>query len=123
IAVHAAILLWFHIPPLRYLAIYFAFGFTWSAMQYVHHAGTERHVTRGAKNLWLWGPIDLLWLNHGWHQTHHLHPTAPWIALPALGRAEDSRPTSMLNAYFQMWRGPRYSNVHVKNHYAGRIIR
>ena len=48
--------------------MYGGFGFMWSAMQYVHHYGTERHVTRGARNLWLFGPIDLVWLNHNWHR-------------------------------------------------------
>jgi hypothetical protein len=32
-----------HIPVLNYVVIYFGIGFTWSAMQYVHHYGTERH--------------------------------------------------------------------------------
>jgi hypothetical protein len=39
------------------------FGFTWSAMQYVHHYGTERDVIKGARNLFVWGPLDRIWLN------------------------------------------------------------
>ena len=56
-------------------------------MQYVHHFGTTRHVLEGARNLWIWGPLDALWLNHNWHLTHHKHPTVPWIHLPHIGRA------------------------------------
>ncbi len=66
--------------------MYFGFGLSWSAMQYVHHYGTERHVTRGARNLRFWDPIDRLWLNHNWHLVHHEHPTVPWIHLPEMGK-------------------------------------
>ena len=40
-----------------------------------HHYGTERHVTKGARNLFIWAPLDAIWLNHNWHQTHHEHLT------------------------------------------------
>jgi fatty acid desaturase len=53
IVLHTAIVCAFHVPLLSYFVMYFGFGFTWSAMQYVHHYGTERHVTRGARNLFL----------------------------------------------------------------------
>ena len=66
-------------------ALYAAFGFMWSAMQYVHHYGTERHVTRGARNLWIFAPVDALLLNHNWHRAHHEHPTVPWVHLPRIG--------------------------------------
>jgi fatty acid desaturase len=104
--------------------MYFGFGFTWSAMQYVHHYGTERHVTRGARNLRLWGPIDRLWLNHNWHLVHHEHPTVPWIHLPVMGAAgPDARRGFLPWHYLKMWRGPRKTAEHVQNQYAGRIIR
>jgi fatty acid desaturase len=123
IALHAAIVWGLHIPISLYLAMYASFGFMWSAMQYVHHYATERHVTRGARNLWLFGPIDAIWLNHNWHRAHHEHPTVPWIHLPAVGREEAEQPRGFLPwAYMKMWKGPRHSDEHVENKYAGRII-
>jgi len=61
IALHAGIVWTLHIPVLHYCALYAAFGFLWSAMQYVHHYGTERDVLHGARNLWLsrrWPPLS-----------------------------------------------------------------
>ncbi|MBL8808894.1 MAG: fatty acid desaturase [Planctomycetaceae bacterium] len=99
------------------------FGFSWSAMQYVHHFGTERHVLRGTRNVWLFGPIDLLWLNHNWHLAHHEEPTVPWIYLPQLSaeRNETER-TFLVGQYLKMWRGPRKTDEHVENKFAGKII-
>jgi fatty acid desaturase len=124
IGLHALIIWWFHIPLLSYAVMYFGFGLTWSAMQYVHHYGTERHVTRGARNLRLWEPIDRVWLNHNWHLVHHQHPTVPWIHLPVLdGPAPVEKRGFLLWSYFKMWRGPRKATEHVENQYAGRVIR
>ncbi len=89
-------------------------------MQYVHHFGTERHVTRGARNLWIGQPLDLVWLNHNWHRTHHEHPTVPWIHLPALGSAVER--SFLPWAWLRMFRGPRRATEHVENRYAGRVI-
>jgi fatty acid desaturase len=127
IALHTSIVLALRIPIWHYAAMYASFGFMWSAMQYVHHYGTERHVTRGARNLWIFGPIDKLWLNHNWHRSHHEHPTVPWIHLPALAATEDAPETSTRRgflplAYLKMWKGPRRTDEHVENKYAGRII-
>jgi len=124
ILLHTIVIVVLQIPLWNYAFMYFGFGFSWSAMQYVHHYGTERHVTRGARNLRVWEPIDRLWLNHNWHRTHHEHPTIPWIHLPALGRVEQSqRRGFLLWAYLKMWRGPSPAKEHVENQYAGRIIR
>jgi fatty acid desaturase len=122
IALHAGIVWAFGIPIVSYLIMYAGFGFMWSAMQYVHHYGTERHVTKGARNLWIWGPLDLLWLNHNWHLNHHEHPTVPWNHLPAL--TEPGKPAKgfLLWAYLRMWRGPRLADERVKNKYAGKVI-
>lgn len=120
---HPLIVWGFGIPLLNYAVMYFGFGFMWSAMQYVHHYGTERHVTRGARNLWIWGPLDRLWLNHNWHRTHHEHPTVPWTYLPGMAREEGEAQKGFLPwAYLRMWRGPRYSKERVENKYAGRVI-
>jgi hypothetical protein len=79
-------------------------------MQYVHHFGTERHVLRGTRNLWLCAPIDWIWLNHNWHFTHHLHPTMPWVYLQKVGHAEGPKREPILWHYLRMWRGPRYTD-------------
>ena len=122
ILLHATIIWGLSIPPWRYAIMYFGFGFTWSAMQYVHHYGTERDVIKGARNLFLWAPLDCLLLNHNWHQTHHAHPTVPWVYLPGLGRQENPNRRFLPFAYLRMWRGPRRATEHVENRYAGRVI-
>lgn len=122
ILLHALIVWGLSIPPAHYFMIYFGFGFSWSAMQYVHHFGTERHVLRGSRNLRLLAPIDLIWLHHNWHLTHHRQPTVPWKYLPVVGRKQDPRRECLLWHYLRMWRGPRLTSEHVENKYAGRII-
>ncbi len=123
IALHTVIIWSLQIPLLNYAVMYFGFGFTWSAMQYVHHYGTERHVTRGARNLWIWSPLDSLWLNHNWHQAHHEHPTVPWIHLTDLTKTERAKRGFLPWAYLKMWRGPQRAKERVENRYAGKIIR
>jgi fatty acid desaturase len=123
IALHVGVVWALGVPVWHYLAMYGAFGFSWSAMQYVHHHETERHVTRGARNLWFLAPIDWIWLHHNWHRTHHEHPTVPWVHLPTLARADgNTRRDFLLWRYLRMWRGPRKGTEHVENKYAGRII-
>lgn len=122
IALHGALVWALHIPIASYLIMYAGFGFMWSAMQYVHHYGTERHVTRGARNLWIWGPLDLLWLNHNWHLTHHQHPSVPWVYLPRTEADGETRRGFLLTAYLKMWRGPRLARERVQNRYAGKLI-
>jgi fatty acid desaturase len=121
--VHAFILWSLNIPLANYAIVYLGFGFTWSAMQYVHHFGTERHVVNGSRNLWVFPVVDLLWLNHNWHHTHHLHPTAPWIHLPRLSTAQSARQEFLLWHYLRMWAGPRLTDQHVENRYAGQVVR
>jgi fatty acid desaturase len=123
IGLHTILLVTLGIPLWKYAVMYAAFGFSWSAMQYVHHFGTPRHVLEGARNLWLWRPVDLVWLNHNWHLTHHKHPTVPWIHLPRLGQEENPDRGFLPFHYLRMWRGPRKATEHVENRYAGRVIR
>jgi fatty acid desaturase len=123
IAVHAVIVWSLNVPLLNYAVMYAGFGVSWSAMQYVHHFGTTRHVLEGARNLWIWAPIDLVWLNHNWHLTHHKHPTIPWIHLPGIGRNENPERGFLPAHYLWMWRGPSRAAERVKNRYAGRVIR
>ena len=123
IAFHLLIVWLFQIPIVSYLAIYLCFGVTWSTMQYVHHFGTGRDVVHGTRNLRLWWLLDLLWLNHMWHHTHHEHPTIPWLHLPAVSMEKNAKRESLILHYLRMWCGPRYTDEHVENRYAGRIIR
>jgi len=122
ILLHVTLVWSLGIPIFNYVVMYAGFGFMWSAMQYVHHYGTERHVTRGARNLWIWGPLDLLWLNHNWHLTHHEHPSIPWVYLPRKDTSGDPRRGFLLSAYLKMWRGPRLAPTRVENKHAGKII-
>ena len=131
IRLEAGLILLFHgwllwglgMPLLPYLTLYAAFGFSWSAMQYVHHYGTERHVTRGARNLWILPPIDAAWLHHNWHRVHHEHPTIPWCYLPELGKASGESRGFLPFAYLRMWTWPRPASERVQNHYAGQVVR
>jgi fatty acid desaturase len=122
ILLHAAMIYFWRIPFLQYLAVMFGFGFLWSAMQYAHHYGTVRDVQKGAMNLRTFGLIDRVWLNHNWHLNHHLHPTVPWLYLPSLSAGGETR-GSLLRAYLREWRGPRFSDEHVENRYAGKVIK
>lgn len=123
VALHAAILYGLSIPVWHYVALYGTFGFMWSAMQYVHHFGTERHVTRGARNLFIFRPLDAIWLNHNWHRAHHEHPTVPWVHLPRLAEQDGQTSRGFLPWYYlKMWAGPKKTDEHVENKYAGKII-
>jgi fatty acid desaturase len=122
IALHVGIVALLHIPVAHYLFMYAGFGLMWSAMQYVHHYGTERHVTRGARNLWIWKPLDVVWLNHNWHLTHHGHPSVPWLYLPETRVEGNSTRGFLLTAYLKMWRGPRLASDRVPNPHAGKLI-
>ncbi len=121
VLLHAGMIWFWHIPVWHYLAVMFGFGFTWSAMQYAHHYGTERDVARGARNLKTFRPLDLALLNHNWHQRHHMNPTVPWIHLPQLQEADEPR-GSLVMAYLREWRGPRHATEHMENRYAGVLI-
>ncbi len=121
IALHVGMVWVWHIPLTHYFAVIFGFGFTWSAMQYAHHYGTERDVLKGARNLRTFRLLDLIWLNHNWHRNHHAQPTVPWLYLPFLEDPGQTR-GSLLAAYFRMWRGPRPADKHVENRFAGKVI-
>ena len=114
--------LW-RVPAGHYLILLGSFGVLWSALQYVHHFGTERDVLKGARNLRTWRWLDALWLNHNWHRNHHARPTVPWVHLPEIGDRHDGERGRLLAAYLRMWRGPRHTDERVENHHAGRIIR
>lgn len=120
---HGVLMHLFQVPPSHYGVVLFGFGFSWSAMQYVHHFGTVRDVAYGARNLKTFGWLDRVWLNHNWHLNHHLCPTVPWIHLPNLFRDPGFQAREgLLRAYLRMWRGPRFSAERIENRFAGKII-
>ena len=96
---HGGWMMLWHVSLSHYLLLLGSFGVLWSALQYVHHFGTDRDVSNGARNLRTWPWLDALWLNH------------------------DGERGRLLAAYLRMWRGPRHTGEHVKNHHAGKIIR
>ena len=122
IALHLGLVWLLRIPVSHYLAMYAGFGLMWSGLQYVHHYGTERHVTRGARNLWIWKPLDLLWLNHNWHLTHHQNPSIPWLYLPGAEVEGAGKRGFLLLAYLRMWRGPSRATERVPNPHSGKVI-
>ena len=123
IVLHTLIVWLMRIPPANYVSLYAAFGILWSGLQYVHHYRTERHITRGARNLRLWWPIDKLWLNHNWHRVHHEYPTVSWIHLERIGKDQGDDRAFLPIAYLRMWSGPRKATTRVENLFAGKVIR
>lgn len=124
IGLHVTLAWMLNIPWYHYAALFCGFGILWSALQYVHHFGTERDVLKGAKNLRTWIWLDKVWLNHNWHRNHHAHPTVSWVHLPELDpEAKEEKRERLLPAYLKMWRGPRFTEERIENRYAGKIIR
>lgn len=121
VALHATLIWCWRIPFWHWMALMAGFGCLWSAMQYVHHFGTERHVVNGALNLRSWRWLDLLLLHHNWHLRHHQQPTLPWIHLP--NESVQPHRDHVLTAYLRMWRGPRLTHERIENRHAGKIIR
>jgi len=123
IMIHSAIVIGLDIAPLRYFAVLFGFGYTWSALQYLHHFETDRDVRLGARNVRAFWWLDRLLLNHNLHLLHHMHPTVPWRYLPDLDAETDRNRSGMIRTYLRMWKGPRKTREHVENVYAEQIIR
>jgi fatty acid desaturase len=118
---HSFMIGFFEIPFSHYFAVLFGFGFIWSTLQYIHHYETPRDVQKGARNVKAWRIFDMIWLNHHWHLNHHLNPTTPWVYLPNL-KTEGAEPVPFWKAYFQQWRGPRFTMERVENNHAGKIL-
>jgi fatty acid desaturase len=123
IALHASFIVFLEVPLLHWALLIGAFGVTWSSMQLLHHYGTDRDVRRGAMNLRTFRWLDVLWLNHNWHQRHHEQPHVPWIHLPRLDAGPAAPRDSMLRAWLRQWRGPQPATTRVANPHAGRTIR
>lgn len=115
VVTHWMIITLFDIPLLNYLLMYYCFGLLWSSLQYVHHYQAERDVRNGAFNLKTLDLMDYIFLNHNWHKTHHQFPCVPWLYLRRIAAENETESTSLLPAYFRMWRGPRSAEQSVKN--------
>ncbi|MBY0414275.1 MAG: fatty acid desaturase [Bdellovibrionales bacterium] len=87
-----------------YIMCYFAFGFTWSALQYADHAFSVRDIRNGAWNLKVHPVTKAFFLNYHDHLAHHQHPNVPWIHLPKFVDPNIERP-EFLAIYFKMWKG------------------
>lgn len=123
VLLHAGLMHVLNIPPLRYGLVLFGFGFTWSALQYLHHFDTPRDVLNGARNVRSFRWLDKILLNHNWHLVHHQHPTVSWRHLPKLDPDPGEKRPGLLRTYLRMWKGPHFTTERVKNHYAGNVIR
>ena len=120
---HGSLIYFLKIPLWHYGFVLFGFGYSWSALQYLHHYGTERHVLRGARNVRSFKWLDKVLLNHNWHLIHHLHPTVSWVYLPRMEESREATRESMVMTYLNMWKGPRLTEERVSNRYVGRVIR
>jgi len=93
----------------RVLLCYACFGFNWSTRQYVEHAFTRRDVLDGTRNLRCARWLSCCLLHHEWHLNHHHQPNIPWLYLPQLSPATESR-LEYWRAYASLWRGPRLTD-------------
>lgn len=87
-----------------YFMCYFAFGFTWSALQYADHAYSVRDIRNGAWNLKVHPITKAFFLNYHDHLAHHQHPNVPWIHLPKFVDPNVEKP-AFLAIYLRMWKG------------------
>ncbi len=123
IILHALIIYFFKIPILSYLIVYYGFALFWSSLQYIHHYEAERDIIDGANNLYFFKLIDKIWLNHNLHKTHHQKPTAPWIYLPKIAKEKNEKSTSIVPAYFKMWKGPKPAETRFQGEFKGNVSR
>ena len=81
------------------LAAMFLRGLWLSMADNLPHYGVALDEPGRARDLRVLRGIGVMLMNHHLHRQHHLHPTMPWTALPALARehgdAAESHP-----AYF-----------------------
>jgi fatty acid desaturase len=89
-----------------WLLCHWAFALHWSALQYVDHAWSPRHVVEGAWNLKVLPISSALALNYHYHLAHHRAPTVPWIHLPSQVDPLAPQPT-FWSIYFSLWGGTR----------------
>ncbi|MBI4663434.1 MAG: fatty acid desaturase [Verrucomicrobia bacterium] len=88
------------------LLLYACFSFNWSTRQYVGHAFTRRDVVEGAWNLRHNRLMTWVLLHGEYDLAHHRRPDVPWLYLPRLVSAGETRP-DYLGSYWRQWLGPR----------------
>ena len=105
-AYQATVFVALDLDPIRWLLCYGAFALHWSALQYVDHAWSPRHVVHGAWNLRVGRIARAFALNYHDHLAHHRFPAAPWTYLPGLVDPSEAQP-SFWSIYRSLWRGTR----------------
>jgi len=74
------------------LALYAAFAFTWSSLQWVYHMRTPLHRIEGAYDLRCPHWVRLLFLNFNFNLTHHRHPNLRWQKVYAKVNLKETQP-------------------------------
>lgn len=104
ICVQISLFYFLRLDFVSYILCYFAFGFTWSALQYADHAYSVRDIRNGAWNLKVHPITKAFFLNYHDHLAHHQHPNVPWIHLPKFVDPRVEKP-EFLAIYLKMWKG------------------
>lgn len=73
-------------------ALYAAFAFSWSSLQWVYHMRTPLHPVEGAYDLRAPLPVRWLFLNFNYNLTHHRHPDLPWQEMHAKVDPRETQP-------------------------------
>jgi fatty acid desaturase/membrane-associated phospholipid phosphatase len=89
-----------------WLACYYAFGLSWSSLQYVDHAFSRLDRREGAWNLKVSRLTRTLFLNYHDHLEHHRDMECRWQNLPKR-IAEPASRISQIEMLYLMWKGPR----------------
>jgi fatty acid desaturase len=86
------------------VALYAAFAFSWSSLQWVYHMRTPLDRIEGAYDLRAPLAVRWLFLNFNYNLTHHRHPDRPW---QEMHRSVDPRETQPLwYRYLMVFRCP-----------------
>jgi len=73
-------------------ALYAAFAFSWSWLQWVYHVRTPIDVVEGTYNLRMPTPIRWLFLNFNYNLTHHRDASIHWQELHAASNPDETQP-------------------------------
>ncbi len=73
-------------------ALYAAFAFSWSSLQWVYHMRTPLDRIEGAYDLRAPVLVRLLFLNFNYNLAHHRHPNRPWQQMHGLVDARETQP-------------------------------
>ncbi|MEQ1568095.1 MAG: fatty acid desaturase [Myxococcota bacterium] len=110
LAFHVGLYVALDADPLGWAACWGAFALNWSSLQYADHAYSPLDRDTGAWDLRTPTWVRWVLLNYPLHRAHHLHPSAPWTALPGLVEPGVERP-SWLGMVGRMWLHPPSSTT------------